>query len=268
MQEHNVSPKLQSPLDQAPPAPYDFKIASLTDTVGTFNYKQPISDVPIRRWEMERSVDNFETSPWRSLLTDSDRFFNIPFTERKRVWANMKPDTAYAYRVRARGINNRTSAWSAIIHGHTLGEGGVPSTPRNVRVQARSEHSLSIAWDASVAASQVAEYIIYRDGVVVRRLPGRLSILHDRDLLANTSFEYVIVARDRDNKISRASTPLRAQTQDNGRPTTWQVNQWYEVGQIVIHDGHLWTCLQSHRSYDEKWAPGLPGSDVLWVRVD
>jgi chitin-binding protein len=268
MKEHNVDLQLLSQMDQErPSAPYDLKLESLTDTVATFAYKQPISNIPIKRWEIERSEDGFASSP----LAREIARFEIPFTLRRRVWGGMKPDTAYAYRVRSRGNNNRPSTWSALVHGHTLGEGGVPSTPKNVRVVASSEHSLRVAWDASVAAAQVREYTVYRDGKVVRRLPGSLLTLEEHGLLANTTYEYVIVARDRDNRQSRPSIPLHAHTQGNELHPTWRLDHWYEVGVIVTHQGHLWTCLQAHRSYDEQWAPGRLGAlaarcyGLVWI---
>lgn len=265
MQMHQDMPAAQPSVNlERPPAPYDYQLESLTDTVGTFTYKQPHSNVPIRRWEMERSEDEFETSPFNP----SGFSLEVPFAERRRAWGGMKPDTAYAFRVRARGINNQVSMWSEIVRGHTLGEGGVPSTPKQLRIASRTEQSLILAWSASVAASSIREYVVYRDEVIVHRVPGILTTFEDKGIRPNTEYTYRVVARDCDGLDSASSVELRARTPGNQRRSEWRLNAWYEIGMIVTHQSRLWECIQAHTSYAPEWAPGWPGSEALWVPVD
>lgn len=245
---------------ERPATPYDFRLESLSDTVAMFYYKQPESHVPIRRWEIQRAVNG----DFNSKLLENMYSLDIPFKERRRTWEGMKPDTAYGYRVRSRGVNDVVSLWSAPVYGHTLGAGGVPSTPKNLRVAVQTEDRLGLAWDASSAATEITQYTVYRNGKIVSRLPGNLTSYHDSGLAPDTVYEYAVTAHDRDGQVSALSVPLSARTERSEVYRSWQLNQWYEVDMIVSHQNRLWVCLQGHYAYSPDWAPGLDGIEVLW----
>lgn len=261
MQDYLESPVSDPQATQRSPAtPFDFKLEALSDTVGKFYYKQPASDIPIKRWEIERSEDSFATSPFNRSIAQLE----IAFTERRRTWAGMKPDTAYAFRIRTRGVNNVASPWSEIVLGHTLGLGGVPSTPKKLRILANTGQRLDLTWEACVAATSIKEYSIYRDGRVVGRVPGEHLTFQDSGLKPGALYTYVVVACDQAGQVSTPSATLSARTKGSNGQAQWQVNQRYEIGDIVTHQGSLWQCVQAHVAYSPDWAPGLPGIEVLW----
>lgn len=85
-----------------------------------------------------------------------------------------------------------------------------PSTPANLRVDARSATQIELAWDASTDDVGVTAYVLYRNGAQV--YSGPALAYTDSGLTPNTGYSYTVAARDEAGNTSGQSAPLATAT--------------------------------------------------------
>lgn len=184
----------------------------------------------------------------------------------------VEPETEYTYTVSAVGILDVISEPSHAVSAFTLAEGGdlsPPTPPRSLHVMNVTASSVHMMWGHS-SGTEVKNYIIYRDGIVIDSVEGVVDHFVDYQLSSNTAYSYVVIAEGVNNSISAPSNSLSVTTksEDGGEGSTypaWKLNTSYIKGDIVSHVGKNWRCDQTHVSYDPSWEPG--GLANLWTEL-
>lgn len=182
------------------------------------------------------------------------------------------PSTQYNYFVCAVDQHGNTSPPSNPIEITTLAEGGddaPPTPPTSLHAMTLTATEVHIMWGASVGPTPLECYKIYRDGIEVKQVSGGQTSTMDSGLTPNTQYRYFVAAQDENGKLSTPSNVLKITTEVQviGDHPLWELGESYRVGDIVSYLNNQWTCLQSHISYTESWAPGMPDSTSLWLKM-
>ncbi|PSL53499.1 glucose/arabinose dehydrogenase [Saccharothrix carnea] len=98
-----------------------------------------------------------------------------------------------------------------------------PTPPRNLRATGKTEHSVSLAWDASVDNVGVVGYDVYQHGQLMVSVSGTTLSATVIGLEADTRYDWTVFARDAAPNVSRASNSVVVRTEsvvlDNESPT-------------------------------------------------
>ena len=178
-------------------------------------------------------------------------------------------ETTYNYFVSAIDDQGRMSAPSQVIEVHTLGEDAAPTAPKSLHSMGQTAHSISLMWGAATGTLPIAQYLIFRGDHEVQRVGGTQTSFEDTSLTPDTEYLYVVKALDQNDKLSLPSNVLKVKTRgtgEGGEHPQWAPGKSYTTNARVSYEGGVWRCLQAHISYTTDWAPGQPGSEVLWAR--
>ena len=122
-----------------------------------------------------------------------------------------------------------------------LGPGGdtnPPSVPANLAATATSAFSVQLSWDASSDDVGVAVYDVFRDGVLLGQVSS--PAYTDATVLASTSHQYAVRARDVSGNISALSAPASATTPAAALPLfadgfeTGDLSAWTTASKLAI----------------------------------
>jgi len=126
------------------------------------------------------------------------------------------------------------------------GDTAPPSVPANLAASATSAFSVQVTWDASTDNSGVTGYDLFRDGqlLVQPSSPG----YSDNAVLASSSHQYAVRARDASNNVSAITTsvsvttppaaaPVFADGFESGNASAWNTPTGLVVEGIDVHSG-------------------------------
>ena len=122
-----------------------------------------------------------------------------------------------------------------------LGPGGdtnPPSVPANLAATATSAFSVQLSWDASSDDVGVTVYDVFRDGVLLGQVSS--PAYTDATVLASTSHQYAVRARDVSGNISALSAPASATTPAAALPLfadgfeTGDLSAWTTASKLAI----------------------------------
>ncbi|WP_231877676.1 carbohydrate-binding protein [Erwinia sp. ErVv1] len=126
-------------------------------------------------------------------------------------------------------------------------------------------------WTASTSVNALLEYIVYREGHEIARVPLSQQSYSDAGLRPETSLRYFVAALDVKGQLSVPSNVLAVTTladKDTGGGNVypaWILGERFNAGDNVSHGGRNWTCLQTHIAHSPEWAPGL--APTLWREI-
>ncbi len=119
-------------------------------------------------------------------------------------------NTSHTYRVRAHDPSLNNSPQSAPLTISTLTDTVAPTTPTNLASGSQTTTSISLTWTAATDDVAVANYTIYRNGVLAATV-GTTNYI-DNGRRYNTTYSYTIRAVDTSANLSPASAPLSVST--------------------------------------------------------
>ena len=108
--------------------------------------------------------------------------------------------------------NSATSTAVTITVNNAVSCTGNPTVPGNLRVTATTTNGVSLAWDASTAATActLQGYKIYRNGTLITTAPG--TSYTDTGLAPNTAYSYTIAAVDTSSHTSAQTAAVTGTT--------------------------------------------------------
>ncbi|WP_394747853.1 ThuA domain-containing protein [Spongiimicrobium salis] len=124
----------------------------------------------------------------------------------------LNPDTSYDFRLTAFDIAGNESESTEVLTLSTLEatDTEAPSVPANLMASSITETSLDLNWDASTDNVAVTSYRIFQDNVEIATItPTNYQVT---GLVANTSYDFVIVALDMAGNTSESSDVLTVST--------------------------------------------------------
>jgi glucose/arabinose dehydrogenase len=86
-----------------------------------------------------------------------------------------------------------------------------PTAPTDLKVENKSNNSVSISWTASLDDVGVTGYDVYKDGVLAQANVAGTAYTFN-GLKANTSYSFTVKAKDAAGQVSEASSPLAVTT--------------------------------------------------------
>jgi chitodextrinase len=127
---------------------------------------------------------------------------------------HLAPATNYSYYIKARDASGIVSDNSNSLNIVTLGEidEESPSVPLNLGTYNITQTHIYLSWDYSTDNVEVTEYDIYINGA--KEITTTIPNCHLNNLIADTNYEFYVVAKDASGNISEASTSVNAKTPD------------------------------------------------------
>lgn len=121
-------------------------------------------------------------------------------------------NTAYSYTVSAVDAAGNMSERSTalVVATQPLPDTAAPSAPTNARATASSSNKVAVIWTASTDNVGVTGYYVQRDGATIAVVTG--TNYTDTTVGANTTYNYVIKARDAAGNVSTASNKATVTT--------------------------------------------------------
>jgi len=105
----------------------------------------------------------------------------------------------------------RDIAVKVVRQGSGAQDTSAPSAPANLKSTAKTDATITLAWDASNDNVGVSEYRVYRNSAHVATVNGG-TVYTDTGLTPNTAYTYTVVARDEAGNTSAASSALGVST--------------------------------------------------------
>jgi len=125
-------------------------------------------------------------------------------------------DTTYNYVIKAKDAANNVSLGNIPVSVKTMPNPIVdltpPTMPTNVICVAQSTSVVSITWNASNDDIKVIGYDVYRNNIKVNLNNVTTLNYSDSGLTDNTTYNYVIKAKDASGKVSLGNTPVYVKT--------------------------------------------------------
>ncbi|HZV82924.1 MAG TPA: hypothetical protein VFF53_12230, partial [Geobacteraceae bacterium] len=106
-----------------------------------------------------------------------------------------------------------------------------PSAPANLKAEALSSSEVNLSWDAAAAAEGVTFYLVYRNGIFIANVAAPTVTFTDSGLAADTTYTYVLRARDAASNLSNASNQATAIT----KPAT--ITPTFTISGTITVDG-------------------------------
>lgn len=225
---------------------YNTRAQATNVGLGPTTYSADMPDIFIK-WNIEDPVSNFEVQRNNyvySVQGNRNPFIDNPYLATV-IW----------------GGPTAENKWP----GNFSSDTEAPTTPTNLAVTGKSESTVSLSWTASTDNVAVTGYEIYVDGVLKTTVTGTTATI--TGLLASTTYNFYVKAKDAANNISaqsntvQATTDVSSDTQAPSIPTNLTVGtvtsssialSWTEstdnvavIGYDVYVDGVLYTTVTS-----------------------
>ncbi|MGO4633426.1 glycosyl hydrolase family 18 protein [Streptomyces sp. 2RAF24] len=129
----------------------------------------------------------------------------------------LTPATAYTFTVRAKDTRGNTGPESPPLTVTTVdpaSDPNPPTAPGALRSTATTASSVSLAWNASADDKGVVGYDVYRDGTLVRTVPGTALTATVSGLGPANRYTFTVRARDAADNASPPSNALAVTTAD------------------------------------------------------
>ncbi|GIO01184.1 lytic polysaccharide monooxygenase [Brevibacillus laterosporus] len=173
-------------------------------------------------------------------------------------------DTAYTYTVRSIDFAGNQSEMSKPFTVRTSKEDEpveLPTVPGNLVSSAKTTSTIELSWTASTAPHGIHAYEVYRDGRQVGTT--RETSFTDKDLKADTTYSYMVVAVDHAGNKSDFSQKVTVRTekeQTGNTDDTWNKDNVYNNGDRVIYEGV---------EYEAQWwtRGDRPDSTDVWKQM-
>ncbi|MDB6092976.1 MAG: hypothetical protein JWM32_538 [Verrucomicrobia bacterium] len=130
--------------------------------------------------------------------------------DRTKTFAKLTPESRHRFAVRARDIRANWSALSSVLEVSTSPDRSPPSAPTGLTIESEKFKSFVLRWNVPADDVGVAEYEIFKDGVLFGR--KQTPVMTIGGLEPATSYEMSVSARDAAGNWSPRSATIRAST--------------------------------------------------------
>ncbi|MEC3034554.1 fibronectin type III domain-containing protein, partial [Bacillus toyonensis] len=182
----------------------------------------------------------------------------------------LKADTEYTYTIKAldsAGNISKESEKLKVKTTHTIPDIEAPTQPKGLHSMGTTSTTVDLMWSPSEDNVGVDHYIVYRESAGVMNKIGTAAntSFMDKDLKANTSYNYVVTAVDLAGNESSRSDVLNVTTKsENSAYEKWDARKAYTKGDRVVHEGKVYEAVQNHQGNgDSNWIFALS----LWKPV-
>ena len=194
-----------TPDTQAPTAPTNLTASAITQTSMTINWTASTDNIGVTGYDIYQDNIKINTSP--VTITSYDV-------------SGLTSNTSYAFYVQAsdasgNSSNSSTSNFSTLAPPDTE----APSAPTDLAASAITQSSLTLNWTASTDNVAVTGYDVYQNGIKINGANVTGTSYNVSGLIALTSYDFYVVAKDAAGNISAASNTINVITPDTQAPT-------------------------------------------------
>ncbi|PGM95529.1 lytic polysaccharide monooxygenase [Bacillus cereus] len=182
----------------------------------------------------------------------------------------LQPSTEYSYTVKAIDTAGNVSKESTAVKVKTsvvILDTKAPTQPKGLHSMGTTASSVDLMWSPSDDNDGVDHYDIYRDisGVMKKIGTSNTTSHMDKNLLANTTYKYVVKAVDVAGNESIQSDVFTVTTKtESASYEAWNSKKAYKKGDRVMHEGKVYEAVQNyHGNGDPNWIYALS----LWKTV-
>ncbi|MDO0875449.1 lytic polysaccharide monooxygenase [Carnobacterium divergens] len=241
---------------QAPTSPTELKANHTAFNQIKLSWKSSTDNVGISKYEILRDGKVIDS-------TKDTAFDDLNVTEK----------TTYRYEIRALDAAGNVSKNSKALTVKTpekpLIDTEKPSTPEGLMGHMTTATSTMLHWNASTDNVAVTGYEIYRDGKSIKVTTDLMYT--DKELKANTTYKYSIVAFDAAGNRSANSQIISVTTKEQEKPdpsTTWNANTVYLYNEKVMYNGleykARWWTQGEQPDISDVWQLITPNASVDW----
>ncbi|MGH0947896.1 lytic polysaccharide monooxygenase [Bacillus mycoides] len=182
----------------------------------------------------------------------------------------LQPSTEYSYTVKAIDAAGNVSKESTAFTAKTTVEAPdteAPTQPKGLHSMGTTASSVDLMWSPSDDNVGVDHYDIYREteGSMKKIATSNTTSYMDRNLLANTTYKYVVKAVDVVGNESVQSDTFTITTKtESASHEEWDAKKAYKKGDRVLHEGKVYEAFQNYEGHgDPNWIFALS----LWKAV-
>ena len=210
-------------------APEELTANTITSSKATLNWKN-VTDAQGYTVQYRKTG-----GVWESVNTTSNSI----------TISNLTAGTNYEFQVKTK-CSSSTSGLSISISFKTLEntDTETPSAPTNLNTSNIKENSLTISWTASTDNIGVTGYDVYQGNSLVTSVTTTSANI--TGLIANTSYQFKVKAKDAAGNISDFSNTIEATTTGIGGGDlcegveVWDPSKLYQAGDRMIYGGRLY----------------------------
>lgn len=243
---------------QTPPgSPTDLRLVSVSDTQVALSWNSATTgSLPLAQHIVYRNG-----TPIAAIEAGENQYVDL----------SVQPSTKYTYYVTGLDTQGNESLPSASLDVITTNSGGnnntPPTAPVNLHSMNTTANSVELMWEPSITSGALANYIIYRDGQEIGRVPSTSLSYTDSSLTPTTRYRYFVAAEDSNGQLSVPSNVLAVTTTNDtgggGDIPEWAEGTTYEAGDKVTYKGVTYTCIQGHTA-GPGWEPDAT-TNILWA---
>ncbi|MES5894260.1 MULTISPECIES: lytic polysaccharide monooxygenase [Bacillus cereus group] len=213
------------------------------------------------------STDNVGVKGYQ-VLRNGEIIDTVPGTH--FIDKQLQPSTEYSYTVKAIDAAGNVSKESTAVKVKTsvaILDTKPPTQPKGLHSMGTTASSVDLMWSPSDDNDGVDHYDIYRDisGVMKKIGTSNTTSHMDKNLLANTTYKYVVKAVDVAGNESIQSDVFTVTTKtESASYEAWNSKKAYKKGDRVMHEGKVYEAVQNYQGNgDPNWIYALS----LWKTV-
>ncbi|WP_434163612.1 lytic polysaccharide monooxygenase [Bacillus thuringiensis] len=241
------------PDTEAPSIPNGFQAQKVTANSVELTWNSSTDNVGVKEYQIFRNGEMIDTVP------------GTHFIDKK-----LQPSTEYSYTVKAIDAAGNVSKESTALTVKTTVEAPdteAPTQPKGLHSMETTSSSVDLMWSPSDDNIGVDHYDIYREteGSMKKIATSNTTSYMDKNLLANTTYKYVVKAVDVTGNESVQSDIFTITTKtESASYEAWDAKKAYKKGDRVLHEGKVYEAVQSYQGNgDPNWIYALS----LWKTV-
>ncbi|MED2879904.1 lytic polysaccharide monooxygenase [Bacillus thuringiensis] len=238
---------------EAPSIPNGLQTQKVTANSVELTWNASTDNVGVKGYQIFRNGEMIDTVP------------GTHFIDKK-----LQPSTEYSYTVKAIDAAGNVSKESTALTVKTTVETPdteAPTQPKGLHSMGTTASSVDLMWSPSDDNIGVDHYDIYREteGSMKKIATSNITSYMDKNLLANTTYKYVVKAVDVAGNESVQSDIFTITTKtESASHEAWDAKKVYKKGDRVLHEGKVYEAVQSYQGNgDPNWIYALS----LWKTV-
>ncbi|UYX55069.1 lytic polysaccharide monooxygenase [Bacillus thuringiensis] len=241
------------PDTEAPSIPNGIQAQKVTANSIELTWNTSTDNVGVKGYQIFRNGEMIDTVP------------GTHFIDKK-----LQPSTEYSYTVKAIDAAGNLSKESTALTVKTTVEAPdaeAPTQPKGLHSMGTTASSVDLMWSPSDDNVSVDHYDIYRetDGSMKKIATSNTTSYMDKNLLANTTYKYVVKAVDVAGNESVQSDIFTITTKtESASYGEWDAKKAYKKGDRVLNEGKVYEAVQNYQGNgDPNWIYALS----LWKAV-
>ncbi|MCU5684967.1 lytic polysaccharide monooxygenase [Bacillus wiedmannii] len=241
------------PDTEAPSIPNGLQAQKVTANSIELTWNASTDNVGVKGYQVFRNGEMIDTVP-------GTHFIN----------KQLQPSMEYTYTVKAIDTAGNVSKESEALTVKTTVEAPdteAPTQPKGLHSMGTTASSVDLMWSPSDDNIGVDHYDIYREteGSMKKIATSTTTSYMDKNLVANTTYKYVVKAVDVAGNESVQSDTFTITTKTENSPyEAWDAKKAYKKGDRVLHEGKVYEAVQNYQGNgDPNWIYALS----LWKTV-